>query len=207
MAWESPIIRVSTGKLNTVDDSVVANAGSIGSRSRFGGQLGKKVFIDDESIGMMTDTTVGTLYTGLYQYVRLAAASSSPAVGNIVFWDQSASLASFQVTMDPASELSVPLTGQIVAGIALNAITAGNYGFIFVGYGIVDVLFAASITGTKQVGRPVYCSASTPNRADVIDTDPSTTPIWNQYLGVALEAPANSTLSQIDFFGNRAPRS
>jgi hypothetical protein len=208
MAWDSPIIRISSGKLNTVDDTVIANAGAFGSNTgtRFGGQLGKKVFFDDENIGLMADTSVGDLYTGLYQYVLLDADSATPAVGNIAFWNQQEGISAFEVTMNPDAGLASVLTGSLVAGVFINAITPGRYGYIFVGYGIVDVLYAESITGTAEAGRPVFVSASVPNRADIIDTDPSTTPIFNQYLGVAIETPVAGALRQVDWMSVRSPR-
>src|SRR5215813_13364021 len=90
-AWESPIIIVSTGLLNTVNDSVIGGtaSGASGS-SKFGGQLGKILWVSSGQISQMYSSTIGTLYAGAYQYVKLAAAQTI-AVGDLLYWDQTGS--------------------------------------------------------------------------------------------------------------------
>ena len=90
-AWESPIIRISSGLLNTVNDAAIANQVGIGSLSKFAGQLGKHVWFGPENIGQLFSATVGTLYAGRFRYVRLRSTDdASPAlgVGKIIFWDR-----------------------------------------------------------------------------------------------------------------------
>ena len=85
--WESPIIRVTTGKLNTVNDNVPGGVESIGGRARFSGQLGKHLWLDPSQIDGMFDATVGTLFGGRFRYVRMRGADAdSPAlaVGQIL---------------------------------------------------------------------------------------------------------------------------
>lgn len=190
-AWESPVIRVSTGLLNTVNDDVIANQAGITGVSKFGGQLGKTLWVSSEQIGQMFDSTVGTLYAGAYQYV-LVAAGQTIAAGDLLYWDEGAADTTFTVTK------AVDTTTKnyaSVAGFALNAISAGNYGFIQIA-GKATGRYVASITGTKQVGAQVMASVATAGRVDVIDA--AITGLTQQnFLGWALALPADGALGTI----------
>ena len=190
-AWDSPIIRISTGLLNTVNDSVIANQSGITGASKFGGQLGKTLWVSSEQIAQMYSSTIGTLYAGAYQYVKLAAAQTIVR-GDLLYWDQSAAANTFTVTK---AVDTTTLNYQSFAGFALNVITAGRYGFIQIA-GIASGLYVASITGTKAIGRGVMGSVATAGRVDVIDAA-ITGVTQNNFLGWAVSLPTDGSIGQI----------
>lgn len=202
-AWESPIIRISTGFLNTVNDTVIANAPRLGSGSHFAGQLGKSVFFSQDQIAAVTDTSVGTLYAGAYQYVRRRAtddASPSLAPGKIAFWDTTVTNwnSAFQVTTD--ENLSSSSNAVMKAGIFINNIGAGDYGFIQ-WLGEVYIRFRSVLTTAGAIGSPVYAAGAgdtglDQGTADVLTTD-STALANERWLGWALEAPTASGLKRV----------
>ena len=202
-AWESPIIRISTGFLNTVNDTVIGNDPSIGSRSRVSGQLGKNVFFSHEQIASVTNTTIGTLYGGAYQYVRRRSTDdNSPSLGpgKIAFWDTTVTnwQDAFQVTTD--ENLSSSQNAIMRAGIFIGNIEPGNYGFIQ-WLGEVYVRFRSVLTTAGAIGSPVYAAGAgdtglDQGTADVITTD-STSLANEKWLGWALEAPTASGLKRV----------
>jgi hypothetical protein len=184
-AWTSPIIRVSTGLLNTVNDEVIANQAGLGSTSKFGGQLGKTLWVSSEQISQMYSSAIGTLYAGAYQYVKLASGQTIVR-GDLLYWDQGEDANEFVVTK---AANTTTFNYQSFAGFAINVITAGYYGFIQVA-GIATGLYVASITGTKAIGRPVMGSVATAGRIDVIDAA-VTGATQNNFLGWAVSLPAD----------------
>lgn len=194
----SQIIRMN-GPINTVNDEVIGGQPAFGSsstRSKVAGQLGKWLDLDDSML--VFDSSVGTIYGGRFQYVRLAAAATEPALGQIVFWDISVDNDLFQVTTVESG--SVP-GAQFRAGIVINPDwTPGNYSFIQT-IGLVDVKFRAALTHAPAgVGVAVYAAAAGAGAdnglADTIDSaDPATFSdvnlMANRYLGTAKELPVN----------------
>lgn len=202
-AWESPIIRVSTGYLNSVNDSIIANQATINSRSRYAGQLGKNLTVSDEQIAQLTNTTIGTLYGGIFQYVRRRATDDdSPALGpgKIAFWDTVVTNwhTAFQVTTD--TNLSSSANAIMRAGIFIGNIEPGNYGFIQ-WLGLVNVRFRSVLTTAGAIGSPVYAAdvgdtGLDQGAADVLTTD-STSVANERAIGYAVAAPAASGLSLV----------
>ncbi len=202
-AWESPIIRISTGFLNTVNETVIANQAGIAGFSKFAGQLGKTLWVDSSQIAALFNSAIGTLYAGRYRYVRRRAADdNSPAlgVGKIVFWDSTVTggLANYQITSD--ENLSSTANAVLMAGIAIGDIDPGSYGFIQ-DMGLVNVKFRSVLTASGAPGIDVYAAAvgdtgSDQGTADVLTTD--STAVANQrYLGNAIGTPAGSSLTQV----------
>lgn len=190
-AWESPIIIVSTGLLNTDNDSIIGNQEGISGYSKFGGQLGKILWVSSEQIAQMYSSTIGTLYAGAYQYVQLAA-SQTIAVGDLLYWDQGAADTAFKVTKAVGTTTK---NYASIAGFALNVITAGNYGFIQIA-GKATGRYVASVTGTKQVGAQVMASVVTAGRVDVIDAAVTGLTQPN-FIGWAEALPADGALGTI----------
>ncbi len=191
--WQSPIIRVTTGLLNTVNDEIVGGASqSLSTASKFGGQLGKSIWVESDNIGKMTDTAIGTLFAGGYQYVKFAADLGTIVAGQLMYWDETAVPNTFTVTDDVDS---TTFNYQSFAGFALGVITAGYHGFIQIA-GLASGLYVASITGTKAIGRPVMGSIVTSGRIDVIDAA-ITGATQNNFLGWAQSLPTDDTLGQI----------
>lgn len=202
-AWESPIIRISTGFLNTVNDTVIANQATLGTRSRYAGQLGKNLWVSQEQIAALTSTTIGTLYGGAYQYVkRRSTDDASPALsaGKLAFWDTTSTgfPASFQVTTD--ENLSSSSNAVMIAGVFINNIEPGHYGFIQ-WFGECFVRFRSVLTASAAIGSQVYAAGAgdlglDQGTADVLTTD-STALANARYLGNAVVLPTASGLKQI----------
>lgn len=201
--WESPIIRISSGFLNTVNDTVIANQATLGSRSRYAGQLGKSLFVSHDQIAALTNTTVGTLYGGGYQYIRRRSTDdNSPALGpgKILFWDTTITNWQdfFQVTTD--ENLSSSDNAVMIAGISIGNIEPGKYGFIQ-WLGECYVRFRSVLTTAGAIGSRVYAAGAgdvglDQGTADVLTTD-STSLANARYLGNAVEAPAASGLKRV----------
>lgn len=202
--WESPIIRINTGLLNSVNDAVVGGQATIGSRGRFSGQLGKHVFFGPEQINQMFNPAVLTLYPGRFRYVRLRAlddASPALGIGKLVFWDTTITSwqTMFQVTRDV--NLSSTANGVMLAGVFIGSpSTNGNYGFIQ-DLGMVNVRFRSVLTAAGAAGGSVYVSdaADTGNdqgTADVLTTD-STSVANQRYMGRQVAAATGGGLSTI----------
>jgi hypothetical protein len=185
----SQIIKVSTGKLNTVNDAVAgASVASGTGASPYLGQLGKVVWFGPQDIRY--DSATGTLYEGFYEYVQFRSGSSaSNALGQVVFWyDQT----NFIVTPDA--------TDGLHAGVTLNAVSKGNYGWIQVG-GRASVLFRASITKATPAIADVVVVQTGQNVADVLaDATTFTSPNLKLLLGIAQAAPTGGAVSVVDLF-------
>lgn len=195
---QSQIQRMN-GPINTVNDQVVGGFPSFNGTavSKVAGQIGQTIVLDDNNV--FYSSTVGTVYGGRFQYVKLSAASTTPIRGQILFWDVAAAPGTYTVTTLESG--SVP-GAQLVAGIALNTNwTAGYFSYIQT-VGLVAVKFRAALSHVPQgVGVAVYAAAAGAGAdngfADTIDTaDPATFSdvnlMANRYLGVARELPTNA---------------
>ncbi len=202
---QSAILRVSSGAINAVNDAVIGqpSASQGPATTRFAGQLGKILELDDDDL--VYDATIGTVYGGLFQYVRLAVGATAVVAGQIVFWDPDVAAAAYQVTTSEAGST----TGACFrAGIVLNpSWEDGNYSLIQIA-GPTDVKFIATITGTPAIGSPVYCAAkgagSDNGLADVLagSSDPTDFTdvglLQARYLGTALELPTNGGVTLVN---------
>lgn len=182
-AWESPIIRVSTGLLNTVNDSVIANQAGITGVSKFGGQLGKYLAVSQDQIALMYSSTVGTLYAGIYQYVQFNSGDTAPVIGQACYWLSGQSAGSFIVSTDSnGNATNTPMP----AGIFISIPTAGNYCFIQVA-GIATVKYKDGLTVAAATGLPVIAGSD-----GLADTNAGTN--VPNFIGTAWTLPvSNST--------------
>lgn len=194
---QSQIQRMN-GPINTVNDQVIGGMPSFNgtSVSKVSGQLGMSIYLDDNNV--FYSSTVGTVYGGRFQYVRLSAASTTPVRGQLVFWDIAVAPNLYQVTTLESG--SVP-GAQFVAGVVLNNNwTAGYYSFVQT-IGLVSVKFRAALTHAPNgVGVAVYAAAAGAGAdnglSDTIDTaDPAVFSdvnlMANRYIGAARELPTN----------------
>jgi hypothetical protein len=195
----SQIGRVTTGLLNTVNDAIPAQTTSSGTgATRYGGQLGQRIALGPDEVKF--DPTIGNLYGGVYQYVRVAAASTALLRGMILFWDPSVAENLYQVT-------AVEPTGvSLIAGICLNVITPGNYGFIQIA-GRATVKFRAALTKVAAVGDLVLAAAAGAGAdnatADVLADATGLTSVQVRHLvGIAEEAPTNGGLKIVRLRAN-----
>lgn len=204
-AWDSPIIRISTGRLNTVNDALIGGvSGGTGQFSKFAGQLGKQLWVPPEQIAALTDTVTGTLYAGRFQYIRSRALdddSPAIAVGKLLFWDTTLTnwQTLFQVTRD--ENLSSADNAVMIAGVFIGSpSTQGNYGFIQ-NAGMVRVRFRSVLTAAGAIGSRVYAAGAgdlgnDQGTADVLTTD-STSLANARYLGRAVTAPTGGGISLV----------
>lgn len=204
--FNSPIVRMSSGFINTVNDQVIGNTPAFlnsTTQSLTGGQLGQAIWLDDRNL--LYNSTMGTVYGGRFRYVRLASGASAVVVGQIVFWDISVADNLFQVTTVETG--SVP-GAQFRAGIVLNSNwTAGYYSFIQ-DLGPTYVKFRAALSHAPAgVGVAVYAAAAGAGAdnglADTIDSaDPATFSdvglMANRYIGAAIELPTNGGLKLVN---------
>lgn len=129
-----------------------------------------------------------SLWGGVYQYVQfLAGTTASNARGQIVFYDTLANSKLYVVSPDPPTALSQ------VAGVTLNAVTKGNYGWIQIA-GLATVLCKATVTDTTLGDVGFVVSDSSLGKVDANTPGSATAAQQAVKLGIFMEAPANAGL-------------
>ena len=168
--------------LNTVD--------ATGSEALFAkGEVGRIIYLDTAQAARLSSTGTGTLYEGHYQLVKFKSGSSaSNALGQVVVWDDPAN---YQVTPD----VTAATFGKI-AGVTLNAVTKGNYGWIQIS-GRATVKCKASVTDTTD-GDLAILDQTPGNTVDgLADATAVTGKIAKSIVGVFNQAPANGATKQV----------
>jgi hypothetical protein len=202
--YDSPIIRLTTGYIDTINDVVIGGQPAFGTSltsSMEAGQLGQGFWLDDSAISYASATPG---YGGHFRYVRLSSAATTlPVRGSIVFWDLASVAASnlYQVTTLESGST----TGALFpAGIVLNGTTwAKNNYSVIQDVGLCYVQFRATLTGAQtQFGAGVYAAgagAGVDNAlADVQSQGTAITDVMLQrYLGTAWGAPTNGSLTPV----------
>lgn len=122
------IVRFTQRYLNNVNDPLIGQ--SVDTGQEYVGQLGATLTLNaSEALKLSSGTVaaltnVGTLYGGKYQYVKFYLSQSGTTVaGGPVYWQDPDN---FVVTAE------VPTSGLGFAGVAINTVTKGNYGWILV---------------------------------------------------------------------------
>jgi hypothetical protein len=196
--------------LNDVNDSgqggnqvsVPAGVVQVSSSQNF---VGDRMLVDDISALALSDTTVGTLYGGIYEYVQtLAGSTAAPARGTAAFiraadLPPAFSPPLFQVTADAQPTTALP---TLFAGVFINAITKGNYGWIQT-QGVASLLFDSTIT-TAAVGNPVTLKVS-PTVASTFDVGVASAATLlgavqsgpATFVGIAIVLPVLSTITAV----------
>jgi len=187
------IHQLSGQYLNAINDALPGGNGSSGTGlPQYAGQVGHELMLDHEQALKLSKTSVGTLYAGRYKYVQTRLASTQTAgVGQVAYWyDQD----DYIVTPD--------VSVGCVAGIFINIITKGNYGYIQT-RGLASVLFKASVTKAT----PAVCdlvinvSDSSLGKGDVLaDATNITSPLAAAILGTAWTAPVSGTITQVQLW-------
>lgn len=187
MANYSNLARVTTGKFNTVDDSGIGGAQSPGL-GRAPGQLGQIVEISEEEAQKMDSA----LHAGKYKYVQFKSGSTqSNAKGQLVFYATAADAAAHIVTPDP----STALLGR-VAGVALNAVTKGQYGWIQTD-GTATIRTKSTVTTTTDGTIAVAVSDTVGKVDSLADATAATDLQLRSAIGRFLEAPADNSLKLV----------
>lgn len=159
----SNIARVPLGYLNRIMDPVPGRSGTpLGppTTARFTGQLGAELELGDADALQLSDTAIGTLFGGVYRYVRFRAADVANTYkrGMLVMVDTAAAN---QVTSTEALATASGIAGwQINPTTGPYAVVPGNYGWIFVGGGRVAAQWKAALTVAAAVGLQVIWSAA-----------------------------------------------
>lgn len=153
---------------------------------------GDRIVLDDATALALSDTTVNTLYGGIYMYVQGTWTTTAAVVGGIAFWKQADVGVQYVAYGDAQPATATP---SFIAGIWINALTKGNYGWIQIA-GVASVLFDSAVTATT-VGEMVVAkvSASVPSTADNGATVSQQTVA--DLLGVSIQTVAASTVSQV----------
>jgi len=150
---------------------------------------GDRICLDDASALALSDTTIGTLYGGIYQYTQAKTTTLAIALGGIAFWKQADVGTAYIVYGDAQPAAATP---SFIAGIFINAITSGNYGWIQCA-GVATVLFAAAITATT-VGSLVTAKVSATGAENGATVTQET--VASQ-IGVSIQTAAAATASQV----------
>ncbi len=155
---------------------------------------GDRLILDAADALALSNTTIGTLYGGLYQYVKVAASSSAaPTLGHICWWDTSVADSTYQVTPDQPSS-------KLVAGVFINTPTKGYYWWILVS-GKVSGVFKTPLTGAAAVGQAAYADSTGVFDVQDAGTNPTFTQfgdLLNAYMGVAETLPVAGAASLVD---------
>jgi hypothetical protein len=209
--YHSPIIRMTAGPINAINDAAIGQieAGPGPSTSKFQGQLGNGIWLDDANI--LYDSSIGVVYGGHFRYVRLKSTAGAVARGQIVFWDPTVAPNLYQVT---DSEADTTDGAVLAAGLVLNPSWSAGYYSVIQDVGLVATKFRAALTDAGAIGSPVYCAAAGAGAdnglADVLnDANPTTfgdvSLLQRRFLGTAKEAPTSGGTKLV--YVNIPPRS
>jgi len=207
--FEQVINSMSSGSqrgYNTVNDPTPGMAVSSGTGAQKISQLGNRLVLGPDEI--LYDSTIGTLYGGVYQYVRFRSADVTAAARGLIYlWDTTVDEDLYQVSnLETIGGTAGSQTCSFRAGICLNAVTAAYYAWIQVA-GKASVDFRAVLTGVAADGCGVYqanAGAGADNAtADVLDGS-GANPTFDQvaqmqrlYLGQADGIPVAGAISTI----------
>lgn len=159
---------------------------------------GDRIVVDDATALALSATATGTLYGGIYMYVQtLSSSTAAPAVGTAAFFRAADVGVQYMVTADGQPSAAVP---AFIAGVFVNAITKGNYGWIQLA-GVATVQFDAAAPTDATAGRPVFAkiSPTTPGAFDsgISVTIATTVTQLPLILGTAIETPTNAGLKKV----------
>jgi hypothetical protein len=187
--------------LNDVNDSVSGGAivslpSGVSSPAVSATQPGDRIILDDATALALSDTSVGTLYGGIYEYVQtLSSSTAAPAVGTAAFFRSGdiGGATPYMVTADAQPTTAVPTYFQ---GVFINAITKGNFGWIQVA-GIASCLFDSAVTAAAAGNSvSVKVSAAVASTFDV-GVSVASALLYASMVGVAVTLPATSTISKV----------
>lgn len=183
MASNAKIDRISgSGKLNAVNDAQPGGVSNDGA-GLAPGQLGDTIVLNSPDALKLSDTTVGTLYAGRYQYVQFKTGQTGTTVkGGPMYWDDPDN---FIVTADAAT------SGLGFAGVALNVVTKGNYGWICI-EGVCQCQPLDNTTKATPAVGDIMVLATIGRFDDIVDPYASEL-TSGKVAGQWIEAPADAT--------------
>lgn len=190
--------RTTRPALNDVNDAVPGGQASVSGANVYAAQLGQRIYLDGNPGGVKYDSSVGTLYGGCFQYVQAYLSSTaSAAVGKLCAWAWDQASTAFEAYIVTPDTNNVIRVGRI-AGVFLNAVTKGNYGWIQT-KGKATVLYTVSpfTKATPADGDLVVVNTTTGNADVLLDATALTSPLLKSAIGVAIGAPTANTTGLI----------
>ena len=205
--FDSPIVRLTTGFIDNINDVVIAGKPDFGTSttvSKNAGQLGQGFWLDDSAL-QWNSATPG--YGGHFRYVLLSAASTAVVRGQLVFYDVITAQNTAGVMTVTTLETGSADGAMMIAGVVLNpAWTAGRYSVIQ-DSGICYVKFRGTLTAAGALGSRVFAAAvgagADNGLSDVVDSGAAAaisdvSKMTGRYLGIAEEAPTSGGLKRVD---------
>jgi hypothetical protein len=160
---------------------------------------GDRIILDDATALALSDTTVGTLFGGIYMYVNATWTTQAAAVGGIAYF-RAADIGSTTTTPYVAFGDAQPSTvlPTFILGVWINVLTKGNYGWIQIA-GVAGVLFDSTVSATTAGSLVIAkASASVASTADNLTSGAAVTAITAaSTIGVSCGTTATSTVAKV----------
>lgn len=164
-------------------------------------QPGDRIILDDAAAYALSDTTIGTLYGGIYMYVQSTYTTTAPALGQAAFFKAadvgnllptSPNTTAYVVYGDAQPTTAVP---TYFVGVYINAITKNYYGWVQI-QGMASCLFDSALTATAAGNWvSVKVSSAVPSCFDC-GAAPGVVTL-SALVGTAVGLPAVSTVSKV----------
>ena len=194
------ISRTSFGALNDINDVLPGNQASLAGANIYAAQLGSRMWLDGNPGGVKSDSAIGTLYGGCFQYVQFYSGTASPAKGLPAYWayDQAYVAATPYLAFNSyivSVDYSALRCGRF-AGVVLNAVTKGQYGWIQT-KGLATVQYG-TLTGTPLDGDIVYVNNAANAFLSALDgASFATALLIKSVVGVAIGAPVTGSFGVV----------
>jgi hypothetical protein len=165
---------------------------------------GDRIILDDATAYALSDTTVGTLYGGIYCYVQYGTTTRAAAVGGIAFF-RAADVGNLAPTSPFTTSYvaygdaqPTTTTPSYIFGVFINVPTANYYCWIQVA-GVASVLFDSTVTSTVAGTGIVIAkaAAAVASTADNTTTTTYTILMTTSMVGVAIGTTATSTVAKV----------
>lgn len=183
--------------LNQVNDAAsggIVNSVSGIQAARNPGQVGSIYYLSQAEASARYGSLAAVLYSGLYQYVQVVATSSAPARGLAACWSilptsYTNSLQNYIVTATNTAE-----NQSFFAGVFLNAITPGNFGWIQIA-GTATVQYKSGATGA--IGDVISLDSTPTNTFVDLAQTATTAALGKIMVGTAIVAPSSAALAPV----------
>lgn len=169
------------------------------------GLVGSKVALGPAEVRYQS--SVGTLFGGVYQYVFMTYTTTQPARGQLVFWDLSVAESNYQVNGDAKPTTAIP---TLIAGVVLQTtVTKNTYAWMQI-HGRASVLPDSSIVATTAGnGVSAKVSPTVPSTVDNgVTVVTATAPIGpvDAFIGISEATVTASTIFVCQLNGSLAFR-
>jgi hypothetical protein len=210
--WTKGPLYINARRLNDTDDPVLQGAiqslpsGVTGVNQGIQDLPGDRLILSTADALALSDTTIGTLFSGMYQYVRTTSTSTAAnARGRLAFWNTALETTGnpYIVTPDETQAQGVAMLN----GVFLNTIVKGDWGWVQI-LGKASIQSRAVFTGIAAQGVGAYAAGAGAGADvgsfDVFNGD-AANPTFDQvdkmivrYLGVTEALPVAGTITTVD---------